>query len=250
MNPLQLPVQPADWRSVLVLLIAAGMIGCEQHATSQSPGIVPSAQTAVVPEPAATTNDAPPAVEPVAAKPVASADVQEASHAPPAYERPRPLPTPDTAPPGNDEPPKRAALRPKADRSTTADGVEKITFDDLILGMQADMVYRPWMLESESNGGRAKELEGKRVRLAGIMHAGVQSQTKNKDFVLLRNKECKFGPGGQADHLAKIFMKEGKTAAFAGDDTVFVEGTLRIKPETGEDGNTWSIYEIEGAELK
>jgi hypothetical protein len=44
-------------------------------------------------------------------------------------------------------------------------------------------------------------------------------------------------------------MKEGKTVSYT-DETVNVEGTLRIKPEMGEDGNTWSIYEIEGAEVK
>jgi hypothetical protein len=158
--------------------------------------------------------------------------------------------SPDTAPPSSEVPTRPAALRPRADRGTTSEGVEKITFDDLILGMQADMVFRPWMLESETNGGRAKELEGKRVRLPGIMHGGVKSTEKNKDFVLLRNKECKFGPGGQADHLAKVFMKDGKTVAYSGDETLFVEGTLRIKPSMGDDGNTWSIYELEDAEVK
>ena len=153
------------------------------------------------------------------------------------------------APRANDGPPRPSAIRPKADRGTTADGTEKITFDDLILGMQADIVYRPWMLESETNGGRAKELDGKKVRINGVMHGGVASGKRNKEFVLLRNKECKFGPGGQADHLAKVFMKDGKTVSYT-DDTIFVEGTLKIEPEMGEDGNTWSIYRIEGAEVK
>lgn len=168
----------------------------------------------------------------------------------PIAEQRDPDESPDTAPPNSDAIVRPVALRPKADRGVAPEGVEKITFDDLILGMQADMVFRPWMLESETNGGRAKELDGKRVRLSGIMHGGVGSTEKNKDFVLLRNKECKFGPGGQADHLAKVFMKEGKTAPYTGDATVRVEGTLRIKPSMGTDGNTWSIYELEEAELK
>jgi hypothetical protein len=217
----------------VILSIAAALVGCDQHAISQSP---PATTTAAALEQSdSRTGNANQAAE------VQPAAHQAPSVAPAAVE---------AAPPANDGPPRPSALRPKADRGTTADGVEKITFDDLILGMQADMVYRPWMLESETNGGRAKELEGKKVRLAGIMHGGVDSQTKNKDFVLLRNKECKFGPGGQADHLAKIFMKEGKTAKYAGDVTVVVEGTLKIEAETGDDGNTWSIYRIEGAEVK
>lgn len=173
----------------------------------------------------------------------------------PAAEAPAPLASrrqdsPDAAPPSSDAPTRPAGLRPKADRGKASEGVEKITFDDLILGMQADMVFRPWMLESETNGGRAKELDGKRVRLGGIMHGAVKSTERNKEFVLLRNKECKFGPGGQADHLTKVFMKDGNTAAYAGDKTVVVEGTLRIEPSMGEDGNTWSIYEIVNAEVK
>ncbi|HUE74200.1 MAG TPA: hypothetical protein VMP01_25190 [Pirellulaceae bacterium] len=231
-----------DLRSLLtlsILMAAAAMAGCDQPAVWQSP---PVTNAAAIP----AAHEAEPATADVEARPAAAAaDVQPGSHFAAAAERPAAV----EAPAEKDGPPRRSAIRPKADRGATADGVEKITFDDLILGMQADMVYRPWMLESESNGGRAKELEGKRVRLTGVMHGGVESVKKNKEFVLLRNAECKFGPGGQADHLAKIFMKEGKTVSYT-DETVYVEGTLRIKPSMGEDGNTWSIYEIEGGELK
>lgn len=224
----------------LCLLTMAAAAGCDRHAASQtpSPGTVESAPAVSKPEPA----DASPDTVQAPADPATSGGT--AAQEPSAADS-----TAAAAPPSSDAPPRPAAQRPKADRSVAAGGVEKITFDDLILGMQADMVYRPWMLESETNGGRAKELDGKKVRLAGVMHGGVQSSKKNKEFVLLRNKECKFGPGGQADHLAKIFMKEGKTVSYT-DETVNVEGTLRIKPEMGEDGNTWSIYEIEGAEVK
>lgn len=215
-----------------VLLISAASVfaGCDRPAISQSSS-APTAAAVALPA------ESPQADAALEVKPAVD---QSAVSEPPAT---------FAAAPADDGPPRRSAIRPKADRGTTTDGVEKITFDDLILGMQADMVYRPWMLESETNGGRAKELEGKRVRLLGVMHGGVESVKKNKEFVLLRNKECKFGPGGQADHLAKIFMKEGKTVSYT-DETVYVEGTLRIKPSMGEDGNTWSIYEIEGGELK
>ena len=231
----------------LPALAAAALAGCDQHAASQtpSPGTV-AAPAMDSPEDTAASesnrsqastneNEAPSASEGTAvSQPAAD---ERAAAAPPNNAN-------------NDGPPRPAGKRPKADRSAASGGVEKITFDDLILGMQADMVYRPWMLESETNGGRAKELDGKKVRLAGVMHGGVQGQTRLKEFVLLRNIECKFGPGGQADHLAKVSLKEGKTTKYAGLGTVIVEGTLRIEPEIGEDGNTWSLYRIEGAEVK
>jgi hypothetical protein len=217
---------------------ASVFAGCSPPAVSQG---LPATNTAAVP--VAREMEPAPTVE--AASADAAPVVQPASHLAAAAE----AAVAAEAPAEKDPPGRRSAIRPKADRGTTADGVEKITFDDLILGMQADMVYRPWMLESETNGGRAKELEGKRVRLTGVMHGGLAGGKKNKEFVLLRNKECKFGRGGQADHLAKIFLKEGKTVSYT-DDTVVVEGTLRINPSTGDDGNTWSIYEIEGAERK
>ncbi len=239
--------QPTGWLMAMAATWAvAALAGCDRPAVSQPPTTDSTA-----------TETQSPAVRPVAreeadATAEPSADVQPAAHQEvAAAETPKAIEAPATAaaPSAGDGPPRRSAIRPKADRGATADGVQKITFDDLILGMQADMVFRPWMLESETNGGRAKDLDGKPVRLTGVMHGGVESVKKNKEFVLLRNKECKFGPGGQADHLAKIFMKEGKTVSYT-DETIYVEGTLRIKPSMGEDGNTWSIYEIEGAEVK
>lgn len=136
--------------------------------------------------------------------------------------------------------------RPKADRTPRKPGEAiRITFDHIILGMQKDMVFRPWMLNDD-----VKELDGQRVSITGVMNgSGIKSQKRLKEFVLLRNAECKFGPGGQADHLAMVTMKPGSTIDYS-LETVRVEGTLRIKPETGNDGNTWSIYELEDATAK
>src|SRR5262245_40473300 len=73
--------------------------------------------------------------------------------------------------PANDAAPavKPAGQRPPPDREPTRPGgAEKITFDDLIIGIQADIVFRPFMLSD-----RAKELDGKRVSIPGYMHGGV-----------------------------------------------------------------------------
>jgi hypothetical protein len=63
---------------------------------------------------------------------------------------------------------------------------------------------------------------------------------------LLKNTECKFGPGGQADHLAQVYLAEGTTISFT-PKPVKVEATLKVEPYEGSDGNTWAIYRLEEA---
>jgi hypothetical protein len=184
-------------------------------------------------ESAAETADLTAAAEPAAAEPTAE-----------SAEKPvEPAAKPDDGPP-------KKGRAPKADRAPRRPGeAEKITFDDLIVGMQADIVFRPFMLTD-----RAQELDGQRVSITGYMYGGVESTKGNKEFILLRNTECKFGPGGQADHLARVLLKEGKTADFT-TQTVKVEGTLAIEPYSpseaeGGDGNTWAIYRLDDAVLR
>lgn len=130
-----------------------------------------------------------------------------------------------------------SALTGEADKRTASGAIE-IIFEDIQLLMQADTVFRPIMLTE-----RAKSLDGQRIRISGYMLP--DSKSKNiKQFVLLKNTECKFGPGGQADHLINVLMAKDATATYR-DDAVAVEGTLRIKPFQGPDGNTWSIYDLE-----
>jgi hypothetical protein len=137
-----------------------------------------------------------------------------------------------------------ASQRPPADRSPKRPGeAEKITFEDLNLGLQADVVFRPFMLTD-----RAKELDGTSVSLAGYMHGAVASKSGIKEFVLLRNLECKFGPGGQADHLAQVILGSGVTTSFS-PSPIKVEGKLKVEPFEGPDGNTWAIYRLEEARV-
>jgi hypothetical protein len=117
--------------------------------------------------------------------------------------------------------------------------VHEITFDDLNCGMQADIVFRPWMLTE-----RVKELDGQRVRIAGYMHPDAKRKGIT-EFILLRNTECKFGPAGQADHLIQVKLNAGVTTQFS-ISPVEVVGQLIFNPFTGPDGNTWSIFEMNG----
>jgi hypothetical protein len=137
-----------------------------------------------------------------------------------------------------------AKTRPPADRGPARPGdAEKITFDDLNLGMQQDMVFRPFLVTD-----RVKDLEGKRVRITGFIHAGAAGIKGIREFVLLKNTECKFGAGGQADHLAMVYLTPGQTTKYQ-VEAVKVEGVLKVKPFEGPDGNTWSVYDLTDAKL-
>lgn len=125
---------------------------------------------------------------------------------------------------------------PTNDSKKTSGDAIPITFDDLNLRMQADVAFRPWMLTD-----RVNELNGKRVRISGYMHGGVAQLKNVKEFVLLRNTECLFGKGGQADHLVKIAMVAPEAARYT-TRPVEVIGSIKIDPFEGPDGNTWSIY--------
>lgn len=123
-------------------------------------------------------------------------------------------------------------------------GIEVITFDDLNLGMQADMVFRDFLLSE-----RVRELDGQKVRLIGYMHGGVSQLKDLREFVLLRNTECKFGPGGLADHLVRVFVKSEPGAEYS-TSAMQIEGILKVNPFQGPDGNTWSVYDIEALAIK
>lgn len=133
--------------------------------------------------------------------------------------------------------------------STTASTSENekpldISFDQLIISMQPDVVFRPWMLTPE-----VQALDGKKIRLHGYMYGGVQKRTGLKEFILLRNTECKFGPGGQADHLIKVKLDPNLETSYT-TNVVMIEGTLTINPYEGPDGNTWSIYDMQCNSVK
>ena len=126
-----------------------------------------------------------------------------------------------------------------------ADELQVISFDELNLGMPEDSKFRPMMLKL--NDGRAEQLNGCRISIGG--HMNPPDQLKGlTEFVLLKNKECKFGPGGQADHLMRVFMKDGKTTDYT-DKVIYVEGIMTIKPFPDDGPSTWSIYDIEATSV-
>lgn len=138
------------------------------------------------------------------------------------------------------------ASTPPAPQGNLADApVRVISFDDLNIGMPVDKQFRPQFLES--NDGRVKELFGRRVNVAGYMNP-TDTLDGVTEFILLRNLECKFGPGGQADHLVHVLMEEGLTTKFT-DKIVYVEGVISLNPFPLDEPITWSIYDIKATKV-
>ncbi|MCA9218125.1 MAG: hypothetical protein KDB27_33875 [Planctomycetales bacterium] len=133
--------------------------------------------------------------------------------------------------------PEDVASQAELSTNPDANGVVDITFDDLKLPIDKDMVFRPFMMTD-----RALALEGKKVRISGYMLADAETRGI-KEFILLKNLECKFGPGGQADHLINVNVEIEDGVVYRAEP-VEVEGVLTINPFTGLDGNTWSIFDL------
>jgi hypothetical protein len=215
--------EPIPFAAFLALTWLAALAGCSQ---SQSVAQTPAA---IVAAPAAQASEH----ESVMEGQSSAQETPASPAAPPSHAVP-PAATTDAA----------KGQRPPADRGPSRPGdAEKITFDDLNLGMQADIVFRDFMVSD-----RVHELEGKRISIVGYMHPP-ETQRGIKKFILLKNTQCKFGPGGQADHLADVVLKPDHSTTFT-PGPVKVEGTLKLEPVQGPDGNTWSIYRLEDAQIR
>jgi hypothetical protein len=221
--------------AIVPLAAGCGHESAASSAAAPSVAIDPATSpVATVPVPAEPTATEPAAAEPTGAEPAANSAEPAASAAASAED-----------PAKDAEPPRTKGQRPPADRTPSRPGeAEKITWDDLNIGMPADIVFRPFMLSD-----RVQELDGKRISILGFIHGAPDKLTNIKELILLKNTECKYGPQGQADHLAAVYFAEGKAATYT-DKAIKVEGTLKIEPFTGTDGNTWSVFRLEDAAVK
>lgn len=115
-----------------------------------------------------------------------------------------------------------------------------ITFDDLQLEMKEDSVFRPSLLTA-----RVKQLDGQRVRIRGFIFPAVFQQTGITRFPLVKNTQCKFGPGGVAHHIILVDLQPGLSTSFT-VRPITVEGLLSVRPFEGPDGKTWTVYHMVG----
>jgi hypothetical protein len=170
--------------------------------------------------------------------------------------QPAAVPSPAKAGPANE------ASSPKSDRATgvtsttgeasppasvpkpRGDGrAISITFDDLALEMKEDSVFDPGLLTP-----RVKQLDGQRVRIRGFIYPSVFQQTGITRFPLVKNTECKFGPGGVAHHIIVVEMQPEVSTSFT-VRPIAVEGVFTVRPWTGPDGMTWTIYHMVGEKV-
>jgi hypothetical protein len=120
--------------------------------------------------------------------------------------------------------------------------VRAISFEDLDLPMEPDTLFQDWMLTQ-----RVRDLDGKRVRITGFMLPTYESRGI-RQFIMLREKECPYGPGGQAHHVIAVTLQ--KASARYTEKPITVEGVLSVSPFTGENDKTWAVYALDDAVLQ
>lgn len=170
-----------------------------------------------------------------------------ASQQPPAPPQPLPVvtPAPNPKPTASNEAAALPAVHAPLPAGPAEPGTEganaavAITFDDLLLGLKPDTVFNYTQLTD-----RARELDGKVVTIRGFMEGGLTQSEDIREFILLRQEGCLYGPGAVADHVVAVRMQGDARARYKMTPTT-VTGTFRIRPRPGFDGNTWSIYVIE-----
>lgn len=121
----------------------------------------------------------------------------------------------------------------------------EIEWDRLEMPLEPEAKFEAWMVP-----GRVQELEGKRIRVKGLMYAGGLSQRGNiREFPLIRELGCQFGNGAPAWHIIMVEL-EGKMRTEYKAEQITVEGIFRVKPYNGPDGKTWSVYLLQGTKVE
>ncbi len=121
----------------------------------------------------------------------------------------------------------------------------EVAWDRLEMPLGEDNHFEPWMVPS-----RVQELEGKRVRVQGLIYAGSLSQRGNiREFPLIRELGCQFGNGAPAWHVIMVEL-DGNLRTEYKAEPITIEGILRVKPYNGPDGKTWSVYFLQGTKVE
>src|SRR5687767_4476575 len=80
----------------------------------------------------------------------------------------------------------------------------EVDWEHLSMEFGEDNKFEPWMVPS-----RVQALEGKRVRVKGLIYAGSLSQRGNiREFPLIRELGCQFGNGAPAWHVIMVRSEE------------------------------------------
>jgi hypothetical protein len=123
------------------------------------------------------------------------------------------------------------------------EGPVSITWDELNIPIDPDARFEPWMLTTG-----IKSLEGETVHISGFMYPGVFQKENIKEFVLIKHLGCQFGATGHPQHVMVVELQDKLRTSFT-SQPIDVEGTFRIRPWLGPDGETWAIYHLEGTKV-
>ena len=94
----------------------------------------------------------------------------------------------------------------------------------------------------------AEKLKDQRVTITGVMHGGLPTVKGNSQFVIMRNRSGKFGPGHPIDELMTVTLTPDRTVTYC-DDDIQVDGIFRIEPVIGEDRYVWCVYHLDDARV-
>ncbi len=145
----------------------------------------------------------------------------------------------DPSPQSPDEPPLELAQAAPPPTARPAD----ISFDDLKLDIEPSSRFDDSMLTEQ-----IKRLDGQPIRIRGVMYPTF-SKKGNESFILLMNKECKFGSTKDPVWCnIRVVMDEGHTADYT-YDPITVEGVLSLDVMKGPKYDL-SVYMLTGAKLK
>lgn len=118
-----------------------------------------------------------------------------------------------------------------------------INFDDLKLDIEPAARFDDSMLTEQ-----IKSLEGQPIRIRGVMYPTF-TKKGNESFILLMNKECKFGSAKDPVWCnIRVVMDEGHTADYT-YDPITVEGVLSLDVMKGPKYDL-SVYMMTDAKLK
>jgi hypothetical protein len=70
-----------------------------------------------------------------------------------------------------------------------------------------------------------------------------------RNFPLMRELECPFGPGGQAHHVVEVEL-QGKLRTSFTTEPVTIEGIFSVQPRSGPNGKTWSLYRLDATQIE
>jgi len=120
-----------------------------------------------------------------------------------------------------------------------------VDWERLSMELGEENKFEPWMVPS-----RVQELDGKRIRVKGLIYAGALWQRGNiREFPLIRELGCQFGNGAPAWHVIMVEL-EGKLRTEYKAEQITVEGKFQVKPYNGPDGKTWSVYFLQGTKVE